>query len=326
MTTFTSPETLGSQSLEQRAVNTIRVLAMDAVQKANSGHPGLPMGAADLAYVLFSRFLKFDASAPDWADRDRFILSAGHGCMLHYALLYLTGYDVSLDDLKDFRQWGSNTPGHPEFGHTAGIETTTGPLGQGIATAVGMAMAETHLAGRLNRADLKQIDHFTYVLASDGDMMEGVQAEAVSLAGHLGLGKLIVMYDDNKITIDGETDLAFSEDVRKRYEAYGWHVQSINGHDRDAIAGALAAAKKETGRPSLIAARTVIALGSPNKEGSEEAHGSPLGDEEIAATKAIYGWPVEPKFMVPDDVLEHFRAMGSTHRSDRERWEKQTAD
>jgi transketolase len=315
------PAGLAGQDLEQRSVNAVRVLAMDAVEKANSGHPGAPLGLADAAYVLWSRFLRFDPEAPEWPDRDRFVLSAGHACMLQYAMLHLLGYDLTLDDLKAFRQWQSRTPGHPEHERTPGVETTTGPLGQGIATAVGMAMAERRLAARLNDRDRKLIGHFTYVIASDGDMMEGVQAEAASLAGHLGLGKLLVLYDDNRITIDGTTDLAFSEDVGKRYAACGWHVQAADGHDRPAVAAALAAARKESDRPSLIAVRTHIALGSPNKQDSASSHGSPLGPEEVARTKAAYGWPAEPAFFVPEDVREHFRDLGRRGRPEREAWE-----
>jgi transketolase len=315
------PAGLAGQDLEQRSVNAIRVLAMDAVQKANSGHPGAPMGLADVAYVLWSRFLRFDPEAPGWPDRDRFVLSAGHACMLQYAVLHLLGYDLGQDDIERFRQWGSRTPGHPEHEATPGVETTTGPLGQGLATAVGMAMAERQLAARLNTAGRTLVDHRTYVIASDGDMMEGVQAEAASLAGHLGLGKLIVLYDDNRITIDGETDLAFSEDVGKRYAAYGWHVLAADGHDRPDIERALTAAREETERPSLIVTRTHIALGSPGKQDTASAHGSPLGPDEVAKTKAAYGWPAEPAFHVPQDVREHFREVGRRGRAEREGWE-----
>ena len=317
---------LAKPSLEQRAVNAIRVLAMDAVQQANSGHPGLPMGAADLAYVLWSRFLKHNPEDPRWMDRDRFILSGGHGSMLLYALLHLTGYDLSLDDIKQFRQWESKTPGHPESGHTPGVEATTGPLGQGISMAVGMAMAEAHLGSRLNQGPDSLIDHFTYVLATDGDMMEGVQAEAASLAGHLGLGKLIVLYDDNRISIDGSTDLTFSEDVTRRFDAYDWHVQRIDGHNREAVAAAITAAQQESDRPSLIAARTHIALGSPNKQDSASSHGSPLGAEEIDATKQVYGWPADPPFFVPEDVREHFLECGGRHKPVYEEWNRRVQE
>jgi transketolase len=293
---------------DQRAINTIRMLAVDAIQKANSGHPGLPLGAAPMAYVLWTRFLKHNPRDPQWADRDRFILSAGHGSMLLYALLYLTGYDVSLDDLKDFRQWGSITPGHPEAGLTPGVETTTGPLGQGFATGVGMAIAERHLAARLNTPAHPVVDHYTYTLVSDGDLMEGVAAEAASLAGHLKLGRLIYLYDDNLISLDGPTSLSFSEDVEKRFEAYGWQVLRVaDGNDLIAIEAAIHAARAETERPSLIMVRTVIGYGSPNKAGTADVHGSPLGAEEAALTKQSLGWPAEPVFLVPDDVLAHFR-------------------
>ena len=316
-------EILGGQDLEQRAVNAIRVLAMDAVQKADAGHPGAPMGMADMAYVLWSRHLRFDPAAPDWPDRDRFVLSAGHASMLLYALLHLTGYDLPLREIESFRQWGSRTPGHPEHGLTPGVETTTGPLGQGLANAVGMAAAEAHLAARLNLPDFPVVDHRTWVIASDGDMMEGVQSEAASLAGHLGLAKLVVLYDDNRITIDGETALAFAhEDVGRRYEAYGWHVQRVDGHDRLALAAALEDARNETARPSLVAARTHIAAGAPTKQDTAASHGTPLGAEEVARTKAVYGWPAEPPFHVPDDVRTHYLALGTRHTESRRAWER----
>ena len=293
---------------DQKAINTIRMLAVDAIQKANSGHPGLPLGAAPMAYVLWTRFLKHNPRDPKWADRDRFVLSAGHGSMLLYALLYLTGYDVSLDDLKQFRQWGSITPGHPEAGPTPGVETTTGPLGQGFATGVGMAIAERHLAARFNTPDHTVVDHYTYAIVSDGDLMEGVAAEAASLAGHLKLGRLIYLYDDNSISLDGPTSLSFSEDVGRRFEAYGWQVLRVaDGNDLVAIEAAIHAARAEAERPSLIMVRTVIGYGSPNKAGTSEVHGSPLGAEEVALTKRNLGWPAEPAFLVPDDVLAHFR-------------------
>ncbi len=314
-------EPLDSPSLEQRAANTIRVLVMDAVQKADSGHPGAPMGLADVATVLWTRFLRFDPTCPDWPNRDRFVLSAGHACMLQYALLHLTGFDLSMDDLMAFRQWESRTPGHPEFGHTPGVEITTGPLGQGIASAVGMALAERHLAARLNTPDFAVVDHWTYVIAGDGDLMEGVQAEAASLAGHLGLGKLIVVYDDNRITIDGATSLAFDEDRGARYEAFGWHVLHVDGHDRAAIAEALTMARADTERPSLIVARTHIAFGAPTKQDTSEAHGTPLGPEEIRGAKTAYGFPPDQAFFVPDDVRAHFMEAGSRHRPERAEWE-----
>src|SRR4051794_36835673 len=295
-------------SLEKLSIDTIRTLAMDAVQKANSGHPGTPMALAPFAYALYTRVMKHAPSDPHWIDRDRFVLSAGHASMLLYSVLYLTGYGLTLDDLKNFRQLNSPTAGHPEYGHAHGIETTTGPLGQGIATSVGMALAERMLAARFNTGDHEVINHFTFTIASDGDMQEGVQSEAASLAGHLGLGRLIAIYDDNHISIEGDTALAFSEDVGKRYEAYGWHVQHL-GEDiaLDRILAAIDAAKAETDRPSLIVARTHIAPGSPNKQDTGEAHGSPLGEDEIKLTKQAYGWPSEEPFFIPDGVLEHYR-------------------
>jgi transketolase len=298
-----------AQDLDTLCVNTIRMLAADAVQKANSGHPGMPMGTAAMAYALWTRHLRFNPKDPNWADRDRFVLSAGHGSMLLYALLHLTGYDLSLDDIRSFRQWGSATPGHPEFGHTPGVETTTGPLGQGFGNAVGMALAEVRLAAEFNRPNHQIIDHRTYAIASDGDMMEGVQSEAASLAGHLGLHKLTVLYDDNHITIDGATDISFSEDVGKRYEAYGWHVQAVHdGNDIEAVSTAIAAANAEHERPSLIAVRTHIGFGSPNRHDSPKAHGEPLGEEELRLTKENLGWPVDAMFEIPAAAAEHFGA------------------
>jgi transketolase len=293
--------------LTQRALNAIRALTIDATQEAGDGHPGMPMGAAGMGYALFRHAMVHDPAAPLWWNRDRYVQSAGHGSMLQYALLHLTGYDVTMDDLRGYRQWGSRTPGHPEVHHTVGVETTTGPLGQGIATAVGMALAEAHLAARYNRDDLRVIDHATYVIASDGDLMEGVSSEASSLAGHLGLGKLIVLYDDNAVTIDGATSIAFSDDVPARYRAYGWHVQTVDdGNDVGAILHALAQARAATERPSLIAVRTTIGYGSPRLAGTSKIHGSPLGAEEAAATKVALGidWSA---FTVPDDVLAHYR-------------------
>jgi len=282
--------------------NSIRVLAMDGVQKANSGHPGLPMGAADIATVLWTQFLTFNPIDPLWPNRDRFVLSAGHGSMLLYSLLYLAGFELSLEDIKNFRQWDSITPGHPESHLTPGVETTTGPLGQGVGNAVGMAMAERWLAERYNKPGYDIVNHFTYAIASDGDLMEGVSHEACSLAGHLGLGKLIVLYDDNKITIDGPTSLSYSDDVSGRFEAYGWHTQRVDGHDPMAIETAIRLAKEETTQPSIIACRTHIGYGSPNKQDTSSAHGEPLGDEEIRLTKENLGWPAEPTFYVPDEV------------------------
>jgi transketolase len=299
---------VGELTLEERCVDTIRFLAVDGVQKANSGHPGMPMGAAAIAHTLFTRHLRFDPADPAWPDRDRFVLSAGHASMLLYSMLHLTGYDLSMDDLKAFRQWGSRTPGHPEFGHTPGVETTTGPLGQGVANGVGMALAERFLASQFG-ADV--VDHYTYVLAGDGCMMEGISSEAASFAGHQGLGKLILLYDDNHITIDGPTELAFTEDVCKRFEAYDWHVQRVlDGDDVDAIDRAIAAAKAETGKPSLIAVRTHIGCGSPNKQDKAAAHGAPLGADEVKLTKEACEWPLEPAFYVADDVRAFFADAG----------------
>jgi transketolase len=281
---------------------------MDAVEEAQSGHPGTPMALAPAAYVLWSRFLRHNPRNPDWPDRDRFVLSCGHASMLIYSLLYLSGYDVSLDDLKAFRQWGSKTPGHPERRHTPGVETTTGPLGQGVGNAVGMAIAERFLADRFNRPGHRIIDHRTWAFVSDGDLMEGVASEAASLAGHLRLDKLTLVYDDNHITIDGDTALTFSEDVARRFEAYGWHVVKVgDGNDVAAIAGALEAARAETTRPSIVVLRTYIADPAPTKRNSSEAHGAPLGAEEVRRTKAIMGWPDQPPFYVPEDALEHWR-------------------
>ncbi|PDT46583.1 transketolase [Sinorhizobium fredii] len=297
--------------------NAIRVLSIDGVEAANSGHPGMPMGMADAAAVLFSRHLKFDASEPDWADRDRFVLSNGHGSMLLYSLLYLTGNEeMTVDEIRNFRQWGSKTPGHPEYGHTQGVETTTGPLGQGIASAVGMAIAERRLAEEFG-AHL--VDHHTYVFCGDGCLMEGVGQEAASLAGHLRLGKLIVLYDDNAITIDGSTAIAFSEDVPARFDAYGWHTQRVDGHDAEAIDLAISNAKTEATRPSLIALKTIIGYGSPSKAGKSSAHGAPLGECEAAATKAVYGWTAGP-FEVPTPILEAWRSIGAKGARARKEW------
>ena len=295
--------------LDTLCINTIRFLSVDAVQKANSGHPGLPLDAAPMAYVLWTRLLKHNPRDPQWFDRDRFVLSAGHGSMLLYSLLHLTGYDLPMQEIERFRQWGSKAPGHPERGHTAGVEITTGPLGQGFANAVGMAMAEAHLAARFNRPGHAVIDHATYVLASDGDMMEGVASEAASIAGHLRLGKLTCLYDDNRVTLSAGTDMTFSEDVAARFAAYGWHTQRLeDGNDLAAIDAAIAAARAERSRPSLILVRTHLGYGSPNKQDTYEAHGSPLGADEVRLTKQNLGWPVEPAFLVPPEALEHFRA------------------
>ena len=293
--------------LDQLSVNTIRFLSVDAVEKAESGHPGLPMGAAPMAYVLWTRFLKYNPANPGWEDRDRFVLSAGHGSMLLYSLLYLTGYDLPLEQIKQFREWGSTTPGHPEHGLTPGVEVTTGPLGQGFANGVGMAIAEDYLAARYNRPGHEIVNHYTYVLVSDGDLMEGVSAEAASLAGHLKLGKLICLYDDNHITLSAATDITFTEDRARRFEAYGWHTQKVeNGNDLEAIDGALRGAQAEKERPSLILVRTHIGYGSPHKQDTFEAHGSPLGEKEVKLTKEALGWPREPLFYIPDEALAHF--------------------
>ncbi|MBU0993093.1 MAG: transketolase [Proteobacteria bacterium] len=295
-------------TIDDLCINTIRTLSIDAIEKANSGHPGAPMGLAAAAYTLWTRILKHNPKNPLWHDRDRFVLSGGHASMLLYSLLYLTGYDLSLDDIKKFRQWESRTPGHPEFGHTPGVETTTGPLGQGMANAVGMALAERHLASKYNRPGYQIVDHFTYVMCGDGDMMEGVCHEAVSLAGHLGLSKLICIYDDNQISIEGKTDIAFTEDVAKRFEALNWHTIKVeDGNDINAISTALSDAQKESGKPSLILVKTQIAFGSPNKQGSSDAHGAPLGEEEVRLTKRNLCWPEDKSFYVPDDALKHFR-------------------
>ena len=297
--------------------NAIRALSMDAVQKANSGHPGMPMGMADVATVLYSKFLKFDASAPEWADRDRFVLSGGHGSMLLYAVNYLTGYEkMTLEQIKNFRQLGAITAGHPEVEHDAGIETTTGPLGQGVATAVGMAVAERKQNARY---DDSIVDHYTYVMCGDGDFMEGISHEACSLAGHLKLSKMIVLYDDNGICIDGKTDLTFIDDTPKRFEAYGWDVQEIDGHDFAAIEKAIAQAQT-TDTPSLICCKTKIGFGAPTKEGSNSAHGAPLGEEEIKGTRENIGWPHEP-FVIPDDILANWRAVGAQGKAARIAWE-----
>jgi transketolase len=282
---------------------------MDAVEQAQSGHPGTPMALAPAAYILWSRFLRHNPGNPDWPDRDRFVLSCGHASMLLYSLLFLSGYDLSLEEIKNFRQWGSRTPGHPERGHTPGVETTTGPLGQGFGNAVGMAIAERFLAGYFNRPDHTIVDHRVWAFASDGDLMEGVASEAASIAGHLRLGKLTVVYDDNHITIDGDTALTFSEDVSRRFEAYGWQVLKVgDGNDLEAISAALDASRAETSRPSLVILRTAIADPAPTKRNTADAHGAPLGTEEVRLTKEIMGWPQEPRFFVPDDALGHWRA------------------
>lgn len=318
---------VATQSLEELCINSIRFLAIDAVEKAKSGHPGLPMGAAPMAYVLWDKFMRFNPKNPQWFNRDRFVLSAGHGCMLQYALLYLTGYDsVTLDDIKQFRQWGARTPGHPENFETPGVEVTTGPLGQGIANAVGLAMAEAHLAAKFNKPDATLVDHYTYVILGDGCNMEGVSGEACSLAGHLGLGKLIALYDDNHISIDGSTDIAFTEDVSKRFEAYGWHVQHVeNGNtDLDAIAKAIEAAKAVTDRPSMIKVTTTIGYGSPNKQDTPGVHGAALGADEIKLTRENLGWSYGD-FEVPADALNHMRQAVERGASLQAEWEETLA-
>jgi transketolase len=323
-------ETAARVDLDQLCINTVRTLAMDAVQQADSGHPGTPMALAPLAYVLWQRHLKYNPANPDWLDRDRFVLSAGHACMLLYSVLYLTGYDLTLDDIKQFRQWGSRTPGHSEHGVTPGVEATTGPLGQGTGNAVGMAIAEAQLAALFNRPGHTIIDHYTYFLASDGDLMEGVSHEACSLAGHLQLGKLIGFYDDNRITIDGSTELAFSDNTTRRFEAYGWHVQKVaDGNDLKALDTAIAQAKRVSDRPSLIIVRTHIGWGSPHKQDTADAHGAPLGADEVKATKQNLGWPSLEPFYVPDESLENWRtakARGAKLEADwTKRWESYLA-
>jgi transketolase len=313
--------------LEELSVNTIRFLSVDAVEKAKSGHPGTPMGMADMAYVLWTEFLRHDPHEPHWKNRDRFILSAGHASMLIYSLLHLTGYpDMTLDELKAFRQWGSRTAGHPEFGHAPGIEVTTGPLGQGFANGVGMALGEKMLAARFNEEDpFKPVDHYIYAICSDGDLMEGISSEAASIAGHLGLGNLIYFYDDNNISIEGETRLTFSEEVKKRFESFGWHVLPIDGHDRAAIRKAIKRAQKETTRPTLIVAKTVIGWGSPKYHGTARAHGEPLGADEVKATKVALGWPEEPTFHVPDEVRDDFERKTKKLARQRKVWDREMA-
>ncbi|HEX7573092.1 MAG TPA: transketolase, partial [Bacteroidota bacterium] len=303
------PRNPSLSELDELCIDTIRCLSIDAIQKAKSGHPGMPMGMAPAAYVLWTEFMKYNPRNPKWVNRDRFVLSAGHGCMLLYSLLHLTGFDLPLDELKNFRQWGSRTPGHPEYGHTPGVEVTTGPLGQGIANAVGMAIASKYLANRYNREGLRLLHYKIFVIAGDGCMMEGVASEASSLAGHLKLDNLIVVYDDNHISIDGNTALSFDEDVAKRYEAYGWFVQTIggDGNDMNAFRAAIGAARKQKERPSLIKLRTHIGYGSPHRQDTPEAHGQPLGDDEVALTKRRYGWDPEKKFYIPPDVAEYMR-------------------
>ena len=308
-------------TIDEICINTIRTLSMDAVQKANSGHPGAPMGLAPAAYVLWTQIMKHNPENPGWLDRDRFVLSAGHASMLLYSMLHLSGYDVSLDDIMNFRQWGSKTPGHPEFRHTPVVETTTGPLGQGFANAVGMAMAEQHLASRFNRPGHEIVDHYTYMICGDGDMMEGISSEAASLAGHLGLARLICIYDDNEISIEGSTDITFTEDVALRFEAYNWQILKVDdANDVDAIFNALEAAKAETQRPSLIIMRTHIAFGSPNKQDTAAAHGAPLGEEEVRLTKKSLDWPEDVYFSVPEKALKRFRKCVETGKEAESTW------
>lgn len=313
-------------NVEHLTINTIRTLSIDAIEKANSGHPGMPMGAAPMAYALWAKEMNHNPSNPEWFNRDRFVLSAGHGSMLLYSMLHLFGYDVTLEDLKNFRQWGSRTPGHPEFGHTAGVEATTGPLGQGVATAVGMAMAERHLAATYNRDQYSVVDHFTYSICGDGDLMEGVSAEAASLAGHLKLGRLVVMYDSNDISLDGDLNLSFSESVEDRFKAYGWQVIRVeDGNDIDALQAALQEAKSDLDRPTLIEVKTTIGFGSPNKSGKSASHGSPLGAEEVALTKEGYGWNYEETFYVPEEVKAHLAQWQQTGVQKEQQWNEMYA-
>ncbi|SFM21626.1 transketolase [Salibacterium qingdaonense] len=311
------------KNVEQETIQTIRMLSVDSVEKAQSGHPGMPMGAAPMAYVLWSRFLKKNPGNPSWKDRDRFILSAGHGSMLQYSLLHLFGYDVTMDDLKSFRQWDSKTPGHPEVGDTPGIEATTGPLGQGIAMSVGMALAESHLASVYNRPDFPVVDHWTYAICSDGDLMEGISHEAAALAGHLGLGKLVWLYDSNDISLDGDLDKAYSDDTQKRFESYGWQVLYVeDGNDTEAVETALQEAKKNTVQPTLIEVKTIIGFGAPTKGGSSASHGAPLGEEEIEEVKKAYGWTQEEPFYVPETVRDHMSSLQQQAEKEEEAWNR----
>lgn len=316
------PRSFTPSGIDHLCINTIRFLSIDAVQKANSGHPGMPMGTASMAYMLWNCFLSHNPANPGWFDRDRFVLSAGHGSMLLYSLLHLTGYDLSLDEIKRFRQWQSRTPGHPERGHTPGVEITTGPLGQGFGNGVGMAMAEAHLAARYNRPGFDVIDHFTYGIVSDGDLMEGVASEAASLAGDLRLGKLIYFYDDNRVTLAAGTDLTFTEDRAQRFAAYGWHVQTVpDGNDLEAIHQALDTARSTADKPSLIITRTHIGFGSPHKQDTFKAHGSPLGEDEVRLTKENLEWPLEPDFFIPEEALRHFRQALTRGKEAEEKWD-----
>lgn len=314
---------MSNPTLDQLCINTIRTLAIDGVQKAKSGHPGMPMGAAPMAYVLWTKFLKYNPSNPGWFNRDRFVLSGGHGSMLLYSLLHLSGFDLPLEELQKFRQLGSKTPGHPEYGHTAGVETTTGPLGQGFANGVGMAIAQRYLAATFNKPEFPVVDYSVYIMCGDGDLMEGVASEAASLAGHLKLGNIICLYDDNSISIDGSTSLAFSEDVGARFEAYGWHVQTVHdGNNLEKIETAVRHARQITDKPSLIKVKTHIGFGSPNKQDTAEAHGSPLGDEEVKLTKKTYGWDENKFFHIPDDVLNHMRNAGAAGKKKETEWQQ----
>lgn len=318
---------MSASDLDLLSINTLRTLAIDVVQKADSGHPGLPLGAAPMAYVLWQRHLKHFPADSSWADRDRFVLSAGHGSMLLYGLLHLTGYPLSLDEVMNFRQWGSKTPGHPEFGLTPGVEATTGPLGQGLANAVGMAVAERALASRFNQPGHQVVDHFTYTLVGDGDLMEGVSAEAASLAGHLKLGKLIALYDSNDVTLDGPANMSFSDDTQKRFESYGWQVQTVveGDTDLDAIDAAIRNAKADPTKPSLIIVKTTIGFGSPNKAGKSSSHGSPLGEDEIKLTKKTLGWAPEQKFFIPEAALSNFRVAIERGRAAKNEWDQRFA-
>lgn len=317
---------INKDQIDNLTIDTIRVLSADAVQKANSGHPGMPMGAAPMAYTLYKDFMKFDPDLPYWDNRDRFVLSAGHGSMLLYSLLHLFGYPMGMEDIKNFRQWGSITPGHPEFGHTVGVEMTTGPLGQGLTSAVGMAMAETMLAEKFNRPGYEIVDHYTYVLSGDGCLMEGVTSEASSLAGHLKLGKLIVLYDDNNITIDGRTDITFTEDVKKRYQSYGWQVLEVkDGNNIASIKSAIRRAQRETQKPTLIKVKTVIGFGAPTMQGTSKVHGAALGEAEIAAMKKAMDWQYEP-FTVPEEVYSEMKKIIAGKKTAHQQWEKLLRD
>jgi transketolase len=308
-------------ALQERAINTIRFLSADAIEDAKSGHPGMPMGAAPMAYTLWMKHLRFNPQNPDWADRDRFVLSGGHGSMLLYSLLHLTGYDLPLDEIKKFRQWHSKTPGHPESFCTPGVEVTTGPLGQGLGNSVGLAIAEKHLSAIYNRPDSEVVNHFTYAIVTDGDLMEGIASEAASIAGHLGLGKLILLYDDNRISIDGSTDITFTEDTRGKYEALHWHVQKVDGNDVDAVDEAIKQAKVDP-RPSLIMCKTNIGFCMPNKQDTAKAHGEPAGEDELNGAKTNLGWPLEPRYLIPEDVLAHFREAVNRGEETEKTWKK----